>query len=161
MTQTTHLKMLCKSYENVHYFFECFYIQPFIHRENGQCMALEHINNTISSRECLKKWEGKWEQRQSWEIIQVSESDRTFKIINGRNRGCLIIDGKVPKSARCDDNAEYTWILNQATMTTTITTTETTTTTTTTTTTSIGKFSVHIPNQYQIPPLNERAFLLY
>ena len=57
-------------------------------------MALDHINNTISSRECLKKWEGKWEQRQSWEIIQVSESNSTFKIINGHSRGCLIIDGK-------------------------------------------------------------------
>ena len=82
---------------------------------------------TISSRECVKKWG----TLQSWDIIQVSESNSTFKIINGHSRGYLIIDGKVPKSASSADNVEEinTWILNQATMTTT-------------TKTSIGKFSI-------------------
>ena len=112
-------------------------MQLFIHRENGLCMALEHINMTIKSSECPKKSGSTLK----WDIIQVSESNSTFKIINGHTRGCLIIDGKVPKSttsARCDEESN-TWILNQAIMTTTITTT---TATTTTTKTSIGKFSV-------------------
>ena len=96
-------------------------MQPFIHRENGQCMCLEHINMTILSIECVKKYAGKWGGWQSWDIIQVSEFDSTFKIMNGHK--CLIIDGKVPKLARCEEESN-TWILNQAT--------------------SIGKFSVKV-----------------
>ena len=98
------------------------YIQLFIHRENGQCMALEHINMTIKSSECPKTSGSTLK----WDIIQISESNSTYKIINGHSRGCLIIDGKVPKSttsARCDEESN-TWILNQAT--------------------SIGKFSVKV-----------------
>ena len=101
-------------------------------------MVLEHLNMTIKSTECPTGSWNKWYPLWKWDIIQISESNSMFKIINGHSRGCLIIDGKVPKLAACEEESN-TWILNQATMTTTITTA---TTTTTTTKTSIGKFSL-------------------
>ena len=74
-------------------------------------MGFEPSTVTISSRECIKKNAGKWGAWQAWDIIQVSEFDSTFKIMNGQS--CLIIDGKVLKLARCEEESN-TWILNQA-----------------------------------------------